>query len=262
MTVNNTINHQDQKDQIGFFQSMRGKLMVTYISMTVIVVVVVGLISYIQSRAALVNQASQNVDEATKLLSTSVSQLLTTQLNEIRSLADNEITQSLNPARINPYLQEALTDFNSFTSIFVAGPDGQALAGTADNYAALNFGERAYFKASMQGSDFINEPVVAKDTGQIVIAFSAPVKKDGKVVAVVFGGVPTTSIANLLANMQSGKTDEAYLVNQAGFFITPSRFTDQLITAKVIQTRSELELKDDSFGANEALAGRDRKSVV
>jgi len=38
--------------------------------------------------------------------------------------------------------------------------------------------------------------------------------------------------------------------------VTPSRFTDQLKAQGVIKTRSELELKDASFGASEALAGR------
>jgi methyl-accepting chemotaxis protein len=244
------------KDGIGFFQSLRGKLMVIFIAIMVIVVTGFGIINYLQSQAALVNQASQNMDETTKVVSASLVQVLTTQLNNIRSLADNEIVQSMDPARINPYVKAAYKDFNSFNSIFVAGSDGQAIAGSADNYASLNFGDRAYFKASMQGSVYINEPVVAKDTGAIVIAFSAPVKKDGKVVGVIFGGMPTESIAKLLAIAQTGFSDEIYLINQAGLFVTPSRFTEQLKTAQVIKVRSELELKDASFGASEALAGR------
>jgi methyl-accepting chemotaxis protein len=244
------------KDTIGFFQSLRGKLMVTFILMTVIVVAVIGVVSYLQSQAALVKQSSQNMDESTKVISASLVQVLTSQLNNIRTLADNEIVQSMDPARINPFVKAAYKNFNSFNSIFVAGADGQAIAGSVDNYATLNFGDRAYFKASMQGSIYINEPVIAKDTGQIVIAFSVPVKKDGKVVAVVFGGMPTESIAKLLSIGQSGFSDELYLINQAGLFVTPSRFTEQLKAAQVIKVRSELELKDTSFGASEALAGR------
>jgi len=177
-------------------QSLRGKLMVTFIVITVIVVAVIGFISYTQSQAALVTQTSQNVDEATKLVTASMAQVLTSHMNEIRALADNEILQSMDPARINPYIKAVYKDFNSFNSIFVTGADGQAIAGTADNYASLNFADRAYFKASMQGIAFINEPVVAKDTGDIVIAFSAPIKKDGKVVGVVFGDFPRQVLPN------------------------------------------------------------------
>jgi len=38
-------------------------------------------------------------------------------------------------------------------------------------------------------------------------------------------------------------TDEAYLINEQGFLITASRFTDELKASGLIKERSELELK-------------------
>ncbi len=54
-----------------------------------------------------------------------------------------------------------------------------------------------------------------------------------------------------------GDTGDAYLINQDGYVITPSRFEDELKQEGLIQTRSELELHVDSVAAQAVLDGND-----
>jgi len=57
-----------------------------------------------------------------------------------------------------------------------------------------------------------------------------------------------------------GETGEAYLVNQQGYFITPSRFETSLKADGKIKERTELEFKVDTHATAEVLEGKDGMS--
>jgi hypothetical protein len=57
----------------------------------------------------------------------------------------------------------------------------------------------------------------------------APVKDaSGKVIAVLAGSSYLDSLSARLEKLQFGDTGEAVMLNQNGYFITGSRFTEQL----------------------------------
>jgi methyl-accepting chemotaxis protein len=237
---------------------MGGKLMLMCVLIAIVLTAIVGVLAYNQSQAALKKQATDRLDEASRLVADNVSNSLKNALNEIRAIAGSEIAQSMDSDRLNRYLQDTFAIYNennSYSSFYAIGPDGNAIAASKKG-ATINVADRAYFKPVMAGQTIIGDPVVAKDTGDVVIVFAVPILKDGKVAGMIIAGSTTASWANLMANAQTGETDEAYLINSSGIFITPSRFTEQLKADEKITERSELELKDESFGAKEALAGR------
>ncbi|HEX7555494.1 MAG TPA: PAS domain S-box protein [Leptolinea sp.] len=243
------------KQKIGaFFRSMRGKIVIVCVSMVMAVAIIIGALTYFQSLITLQTLTSSSLKQSSTLIAANVTASLQNNLAFVRTVAGSQIAQSMNPDIITPYLKEVNQEYKMFTGFYAVGMDGKTIASSTG--ITMNVADRIYFKQMMQGQANISDPVVARDTGLIVIVFSAPIRKDGVIIGGIIAANTTQYWDNLMAAAQSGGTDETYLINQAGLFLTPSRFTDQLKTAGIIKTRSELELVDGSLGAKEALAGQ------
>jgi methyl-accepting chemotaxis protein len=255
MKVSKTNSSSLMGGEIGFFHTIGAKFMGFSILMVVVLTVVVGYLVYTQSRTALQDQLRSTQEKSAQMNSKVIVNSIQSRVGELRAVAGSETAQSMDAARIHPYLQSVVTNLNAFQSMFVIGLDGKSIASSTDQ-PSIDFKERAYFIPVMQGKTVISDPVIAKDTGAVVIVFAVPIQKDGSTIGAVIAATPTVEWAKMTASTQSLQTDETYLINQNGMFITPSRFTDQLKASGDIKIRSELELKDASFGAQEALAGR------
>ena len=239
--------------KITFFQSLRGKLFLVSALMALGISFITGLLAYTQSRNTLHQLALNSLQKSSALINDNVSSTLQRNMANIEAVADNEITRSMDPARITPFLKDSNRHFTMFESIYVVAPDGITIAGSSET--SMNIADRAYFKEILQGRSAISDPVVSRNTGDIVIVFATPIKQNDKVIGGVIAATTTKAWSELMSSVQNGETDETYLINQSGFFITPSRFTEQLKADQVIKDRSELELKDESPAAKEALAG-------
>ncbi|MCE1252196.1 MAG: methyl-accepting chemotaxis protein [Anaerolineae bacterium] len=242
------------KNKIKFFQSMQGKIVLLCDLMVLIVALAIGTIIYFQSRSTLYDLAKDQLKQSSTLISSNVKDTLNNNIAIIRSIAGNEIATSMDPDRLSDYLKVIGKEFPMFSSFYAVGPDGKTIASSSNN--SMDISKRAYFTDIMQGKSGVSDPVVAQDTGDVVIVFYAPIQLNGRTIGGIIAANTTKTWGELMAAAHSGESDETYLINQQGYFITPSRFTEDLLANKTIQTRSELELKDNSFAASEALAGR------
>jgi methyl-accepting chemotaxis protein len=241
-------------DNVPFFKSMRGKIVLVCVVMVLVVSAIIGLTTYYQSQATLQKLNSDSLKQSSTLVEANVVDTLKNNLAIVSTIANTEIAQSMDVEKLSSFLKTVNQKYTMFVAFYAVDPGGQTVASSSG--ASMNVADRAYFKSAMQGQVNISDPVVARDTGNVVIVFASPIQKDGKVIGAIIAANTTKSWATLMSSAQSGKSDEIYLVNQAGLFITPSRFSEELKAAGVIKTRSELELKDASLGASEALAGR------
>ena len=246
---------QTEVKRIHFFQSMRGKLVTVIITMAITLLLLVGAVSYFQSQTALREQTMADLSKSAELVADSVFNSLTSRMEEVKAVASNEIVQSMDAEKIAPYLVSTYKELPAFTSGYVVGPNGKTIASSTPG-SSMDVADRIYFKQAMLGKSMISDPVMARDASGIVIVFAVPIQKDGKVVGAMIAATTTKSWADLMAKIQAKTTDEAYLINPDQLFITPSRFTDQLLADKKIKERSELELKDDTSVAKEAVAGK------
>jgi methyl-accepting chemotaxis protein len=240
--------------KIPFYKSMRGKIVLICVLMVLIVSAIIGLTTYYQSQSTLHKLNTDSLKQVSNLVINNVTNTMETNLAIVKTVAGSEIVQSMDPARIEPYLKLIQQEHTMFNNVIATGTDGNSIASSSGSSVSVS--DRAYYQLAMKGQANISDPVVARDTGEVIIVFVAPIQKDGKVIGAIIAGSTTKNWAALMASAQNGSSDEVYLINQAGLFITPSRFSDELKAAGTIKTRSELELKDTSFGASEALAGR------
>jgi methyl-accepting chemotaxis protein len=252
-----TLSSSDKDMKTSRISSFQGRIMlfmVLMITATVsfIAISLFGLI-YSSHETTLHNDLNQRIAIQSKY----VTSFLESRLAIVSTMAQADQVKSADTEVMTAYLKEALEKSGEFESLFIANDQGIVIADAAGmGRVGLDVSDREYTKAVLQGKMYISDAVVSKGSGMMSIVFAAPVLKDGKVVGMMAGPMPTEKIADTLSTNIAEKTGESYLINSQGYLMTPSRFTDVLLKAGKIKERSELEIQDASLAAQLALAGK------
>jgi methyl-accepting chemotaxis protein len=140
---------------------------------------------------------------------------------ELNALATNRLFQDLNANRveITELFKKVATD-RGHTSLLVADSSGNAYRMDG---RSVYIGDRDYFQKSMQGQNFITDPIISKTTGKLVVLISAPLKNDrGQVIGVLALSRDGSGLSKLISDVTYGKSGKAYMVNKQGTTIAHS----------------------------------------
>lgn len=162
-------------------------------------------------------------------------------------MSSNARIQSMEPEKAKEAIDQFFAGWGRYETMFVVGLDGKSIA-TNDNQP-LDLSERDYVKEALTDKIVISQPVFSQATGNLIMVIASPVKSDGKIVGVAGATVPMTYIAQLMSSAALGNTGEAYLINSEGYFITPSRYEENLVKEGRITNRAELELQIDTYAS-------------
>lgn len=232
--------------------SMRGKLLLFFLAMSIIPMSVLGILSYQQSEQAIRADTKEQFERTAAQQSDALTRWFADRMADIQVMATSDTIQSMQPDRIAPYVRSVFEQYKVYETIFVAGADGVTFVNTDNKAVTVN--DRPYFQQAMQGRASVSDPLISKGTGNVILMVAVPVQVNGKVVGMVGASVPMTTIGAALGAARVGRTGEAYLVGKDGLMLTPSRFTDALKKQGRIKERSEMELKVDSTAVKQALA--------
>lgn len=238
------------------FQSLKVKLLAIFITLAVLPLLLAGVLSYWQSQQALRNRIHENTESSAEIISGLIEQWINTRLDNMQVLAGTARVRTLEPEQAADAINQYFKQWAIYDSLFLVGPDGNTIYFTdGSKEHQLFLGDRPYFKQAIQGETVFSDPLISRSTGRVVFVAAVPVKVDGKIVGVVGGTLLTTQFDTPLTALQTGQSGEAYLINQEGYFITSSRFANELKQIGLIKERAEFELKVDTFGSRQALAG-------
>lgn len=241
--------------RLGYFKSLNARLIVTFLAVGLIPLAVVGVFGYAQSQATIQNAVREALGLSTRAESTATADWVKARQTEVLAVATTARVSSMDYDQASGAVKQYFDQFGIYEAMYLANTEGKTVYHT-DGTAVLNVANLDYFKRGMNREMSLTGPVISEGTGDLVFFFGAPVQKDGKVVGVLAASIPTAGLAKRLQDAFLGQTGEAYLVNQDGYFITPSRFTEELKKAGLIKERAELELKADSKSVREAFAGQ------
>lgn len=238
----------------GKLNSINTKLILTYLLLALIPLIISGVIAYIQSQKALQEAEYTKLEEVSQLQATNVTQWVNARVDNIKLLANFEEIKSFDAQRVKQVLDKYKNEWGVFEDFAVAGMDGMTIYTSSG--VTVDVTEREYFiQTTKNGVDFIQDPSISKGTGNIVFYVASPIVIDNQIQGMIMGAVNTTYFAQELADVYFGETGEAYIVNKDGLFITPSRFTEDLIEEGLIKKHTELELQINTLGTQEALSG-------
>jgi methyl-accepting chemotaxis protein len=243
--------------QVSFRHSLKGRLITLFLALSLAPLAIVGTLTFLQSQQTLQEATYSDLDRSSQVQSAILEQWLNQRIADMQLLATTEEIQTMQPERVNPYLKTMLEQYKPiYESLVVGSPDGVTHINMNTDGKDIPLAERDYYKLAMQGKANITDVMMSKGTGNMIMTIAAPIKSGGKIVGTVSGNMPMKTISTVLDTGRVGKTGEIYLVNKSGFMMTPSRFTDQLKVQGLIKERSELEMKVDSAGFKEAIAGK------
>ncbi len=238
---------------ISFFSSMRGKLLMYFLALSLIPLIIVGVFAFLQSQNALKDKTTEQLQMTATNNAATITDWLDSRKKDLVVMASNSRIQSMEADKVKEALDQFDAGWGRYETLFVTGMDGKSIA-TNDN-SEMNLADRDYFKEIQSDKVVIAQPVFSKATGNFVLVVASPIKNEGRIIGMVGVTVPMNYIAELMSAAALGETGEAYLINSDGFFITPSRFEEQLKAEGLITELSELELQIDTYASQQALAG-------
>ena len=219
-------------------------------------VLLVGLIAYFQSRSTLEKEIMARLESNAQSTAVYMDEWIHQRKHEVETLAGIARIRSLDPTTAREAIHQYYGQWGNYETLFVTGKDGKTIATSDDS--VLDLSSRSYYIAVMQKQTVVAEPVVSKATGNLVFVVAAPIydpNNPSVVIGMVGGTLPTSAFAEVLSSVWLGQTGDAYLINKAGYLITPPRFSDDLKKAGLFKERPELEVKVETAGADRVLSG-------
>ncbi len=240
---------------IPLHRSFLGRLLFFMLLIGILPLVISAIVSYNLAQNAL----EQATNETQSIIAKNQSAYMLSWANErtqdIVTLSGIARISSMDPETADAAIKQYYELWGGYETIFLAGTDGISIVSSDDN--PLNVFDRAYFKEALAGKVSISEPIESRATGSLIIVFAAPIRSsDGSIVGVIGETVPVHSITQLLVANQMGETDESYLINEEGYFVTTPRFVDEMKATGMINDHPELTYQLQTIASKELQAGK------
>jgi len=253
MTVMSAATRPKGGGRITFMQSLKGKLLLYFLLLSLIPMIAIGVLAFVQSQTALQEDAQEQLERMVQVQGQVVEQWFTDRSRDMAVVAGAERVAAMNPESVLSALKLYDREWGIWETLLVTGPDGSTIATSDGSEADLS--ARPYFQEAIKGNPAVSDALVSMVTGNVVVVFASPVISNGEVVGVAAGTVPMDTLANLMASAQVGETGEVYLVNGSSMVVTKLRFEEELKRQGRIKERSELEFRADTDAVRAALAG-------
>lgn len=93
--------------------------------------------------------------------------------------------------------------------------------GIISNGTKANISQRGYFKKVMEtGETYVGDPMISQVSGKPIIIIASPVKKDGKVVGVISGGIQMDDLSARMAETRIGQTGYLFMIQDDGLILS------------------------------------------
>jgi methyl-accepting chemotaxis protein len=238
---------------------MRAKLISFMLIIGLVPILVSSLSSLTRTSVAL----NDFVDQTQNLVEDQVQNFLVSwseeRIQDVKTLAGIARINSMDPETAKAAIDQYYKDWGIYETIFLTGTNKISIA--TNDGSTLDLSSRVYMDEALTGKSAISEILISKATGNPIMVFAEPIKKDGKVVGVIGIVVPVTQFQELLSKAFVGETSDAYLINQEGFLVSAPRFSDDMKAAGLFVERPELEVKMESKAATDLMAGISGKAT-
>jgi PAS domain S-box-containing protein len=177
------------------------------------------------------------------------------------------------------YLEMVVAEYG-YKGALVSNDKGSVILATSEERVGEDISKMDFFKQAIQGKIFVSNIMPSKiplinefdeeEVGLPTMFIATPLKdKDDVIIGVVALRIHVGTLSNLMISQKYGKTGETYLVNEEGYMLTESRFTEHLKNTGTVRKRSALELKliepetnELTFGVKQCIAGNDGSDAI
>lgn len=238
-------------------KSIRSKILLWIVLLSVLPAISIGVVSSIMSYNTSVDSARQEM----LTLCTDSSKRLRNRLDSYLNVA--EVGGSTFDLTFNDFPDDYARQKELIDGI--AQRQGLEAANIIDangisRFDGKDYSSREYFQIAIQGQSYVSDPVVSIATGEVTIAFAAPLWEGGVVGSNVIGVVRFEASPQLLSevvqDINVGGAGRGYIINKEGTIVA---YPDVNVVASqynvIEQAKSDNRLADYSRVITEAAAG-------
>ena len=241
--------------------SIQNKIIVLLIAFTLLPFVVLKIVAFPKVEADVEKLQIRHLSSAGHKQAVLVSNWMRERMTDVLVVADNPyLANSVNlTSRDSEYSEELrylelIVVEYGYMGAFVCDAKGVVKIATISENVGRDLSSKEYIKNALQGKTLATSimpsevPLVnefdEKEIGVPTMFVSTPLKnKDDDIIGVVVLRVHAGTLSNIMNSLKFGKTGESYLVNEEGYMISESRFTDRLKENDLVKKRCSLELK-------------------
>ena len=197
-------------------KSIQTKLTVTILVIFFVALSVLGGLNYWKARSIITASVTQDMAGMAVTSAGDIGDWLEARKAIVNTVANSPAILSGDAAAILPVLVAAVKANPDFDTIVYGRLDGSTLNSLGVTGNNL---DRAYFQSALKGETVVTDPALTRTTQQLATTIAIPVKIDGKVVAVVFGGIKMDDVAKKVLAIKVGQTGYAMVTQGDGLRI-------------------------------------------
>ncbi len=262
------------------FISIQNRIVFLLIIFTLLPFVILKIIAFPKVEKDVEELQIRHLGSAGHKQATIVSNWMRERMTDVLVIADNPyMANSVNLTTRDAeyseelrYLELVVVEYG-YMGAFVCDNKGLVTIATIKESVGRDLSNKDYIKNALSGKTFASSimpsevPLVnefdEKEIGVPTMFVSTPLKnKAGDIIGVVVLRVHAGTLSNMMNSLKFGKTGESYLVNEHGYMISESRFSDRLKEKGIVKKRCSLELKvtdpetgELTYGVAQCIAG-------
>lgn len=221
-------------------KSIKIKLVILVSILLLIISSGFGIISYINASNALVANIGKTLPQIATQAANTIQANLDNQLNSMEVTAKVISLNNDSPDKIMSILI-AEVERNKSLKMGYADVNGNIIYTDGEQN---NIKDNYYFKKSISGENFVDDPIVNENKTAMTIVYSVPIKNGDSIIGVLVSVRDGMELSELIKKISFGKTGSAYMINSQSnsiAFRDPSMPLNQYNSIKEAEKDSSLK---------------------
>ena len=200
--------------------SLRKKLSIAFVMMTLIPIIVTTVITWQPYEHVMKNSVVERNRGLAELIACDIDSKFLEKIRIVKFAANSEELKSMDPERQAKILSSIAAEYPDVQLAVVSNASGQQIARWDGKPAdqSINYLDREYYHTVVAtGATAISGVLVAKSTGHLGIVVAEPIKgHDQTLLGILIINIELQKLINHVGEMKIGDTGYAYIVNSKG----------------------------------------------
>jgi len=183
----------------------------------ILISIIVGGLSLVFSRTAMVKEAEKSLLELTTVGSERITLTVNNRLDLLKEIANRSQLQSMNFNLQHTSLKNDVERLG-YLDMAIVDTKGQAKYILEGSNADL--ADRSYIVKALAGEANVSDVIISKVTGQAVLMYAVPIKKDDQVVGVLIARRDGNALSEITDELGFGEEGYAYMINDKGITVS------------------------------------------
>jgi len=196
--------------------SIRGKLVLGFILVTIIPLTLAITISSYISQNALVNDADEYNKAIAEDFSHEINQMMTDRLNLLLTLSQIDDIRSMDVSRQSRTIKSLSSQFSDMPRVFITDAQGKQAVASSGELSTIT--DRKYFQEVIGGAAYsVSDVLVSKGNGKNSIVICVPIKnQQGILIGTLSGNIDLQNLSEAISAKKIGQSGYVFITDKDG----------------------------------------------